>query len=232
MADFALTTFTSKGTLQQIENASNAVSKGENALGIKTKNCVVLAVEKKISSVLVDETSFHKVQQISVNSGAVYAGLGPDFRVLMEQSRKIAQEYWLTYLQPILISSLIRETAQIVQEYTQSGGVRPFGISSLVAGYDDDGPHLYQIDPSGAYYEWKATAIGKNAKNAKIFLEKRYSADAGVEDTIHIALLTLKEAFEGQMNQKNIELGVIEKDKKTFRLLTQAEIRDYLAELE
>lgn len=232
MADFALTTFTSKGTLQQIENASNAVNKGENALGIKTKNCVVLAVEKKLSSVLVDESSFRKVQQISSNSGAVYAGLGPDFRVLMEQARKISQEYWLTYIQPILISNLVRQTAQIVQEYTQSGGVRPFGISSLIAGFDDDGPHLYQIDPSGAYYEWKAQAIGKNAKNAKMFLEKRYSSELGVDDTIHIALLTLKESYEGQMNPKNIELGVIEKETKKFRLLTQAEIKDYLAELE
>eukprot|EP01017_Pseudomicrothorax_dubius_P009496 TRINITY_DN1322_c0_g1_i3.p1 TRINITY_DN1322_c0_g1~~TRINITY_DN1322_c0_g1_i3.p1 ORF type:complete len:233 (-),score=81.18 TRINITY_DN1322_c0_g1_i3:129-827(-) len=231
MADFALTIFTSKGTLQQIENASQAVNKGETALGIKTKSCVVLAVEKKISSVLVDESSFHKVQAISSNSGAVYSGLGPDFRVLMQQARKHAQTYALSYREPILISNLVRETAQIVQEYTQSGGVRPFGISTLIAGFDDDGPHLYQIDPSGAYYEWKATAIGKNMKNAKIFLEKRYKHDLELEDAIHTALLTLKENFEGQMSSKNIELGIIDKSR-VFRLLTPSEINDYLTGLE
>lgn len=232
MADFALTVFTSKGTLQQIENASNAVNKGETALGIKTKAGVVLAVEKKLTSVLVDETSFRKVQPISENAGAVYAGLGPDFRVLMQHSRKLASEYWLQYQTPVLLSSLVRDTAQTVQEYTQSGGVRPFGISSLVAGWDEDGPHLYQIDPSGAYYEWKATAIGKNMKNAKMFLEKRYSPDLSLEDVIHIALLTLKEGYEGQMTPKNIELGVIGKENKTFRLLSPAEIKDFLDELE
>jgi len=232
MADFALTTFTSKGTLQQIENATSAVNKGETALGIKTKAGVVLAVEKKLGSVLVDETSFHKIQPICDNTGAVYAGLGPDFRVLMEQSRKIASEYWLSYQTPVLTSTLVRETALAVQEATQAGGIRPFGISSLVASYDEDGPHLYQIDPSGAYYEWKATAIGKNMKNAKMFLEKRYSPDLSIEDVIHIALLTLKEGYEGQMSSKNIELGVISKEDKKFKLLSPAQIQDYLNELE
>lgn len=84
-----------------------------------------------------------------------------------------------------------------MQEYTQSGGVRPFGVSLLVAGYDEDGPHLYQLDPSGAYYGWKATAIGKNAKNAKTFLEKRYNPDRSIQDAIHDALLTLKEGYQG-----------------------------------
>lgn len=57
----------------------------------------------------------------------------------------------------------------------ETGGVRPFGVSLLMAGYDDNGPQLYQIDPSGSYFAWKASAIGKNMTNAKAFLEKRYS---------------------------------------------------------
>ena len=59
--------------------------------------------------------------------------------------------------------------------HAESGGVRPFGVSLLMAGYDDNGPQLYQIDPSGSYFAWKASAIGKNMTNAKTFLEKRYS---------------------------------------------------------
>ncbi|CAM6046546.1 unnamed protein product, partial [Sphagnum compactum] len=86
-------------------------------------------------------------------------------------------------------------------------GVRPFGVSLLVAGYDDHCPQLYQIDPSGSYFPWKATAIGRNVCNAKTFLEKRYTDEMELEDAIHTAILTLKEGFEGQVSGKNIEVS-------------------------
>jgi 20S proteasome subunit alpha 2 len=79
-------------------------------------------------------------------------------------------------------------------------------VSLLLAGYDDNGPQLYQVDPSGTYFAWKASAIGKNMVNAKTFLEKRYSEDVEVEDAVHTALLTLKESFEGEMTGHNIEV--------------------------
>ncbi|TYG95793.1 hypothetical protein ES288_A11G296500v1 [Gossypium darwinii] len=112
----------------------------------------------------------------------------------------------------------------------QKSGVRPFGVSLLVAGYDDNGPQLYQVDPSGSYFSWKASAIGKNVSNAKTFLEKRYTDDMELDDAVHTAILTLKEGFEGQISGKNIEIGIIGTDKK-FRVLTLAEIDDYLAEV-
>ncbi len=80
---------------------------------------------------------------------------------------------------------LVREIAAVMQEFTQSGGVRPFGVSLLVSGVDDDGPQLYQVDPTGAYFGWRASAIGKNYANAKTFLEKRYAPDMELEDAIH-----------------------------------------------
>ena len=88
----------------------------------------------------------------------------------------------------------------------EQGGVRPFGVSLMMAGYDDNGPQLYQIDPSGTYFAWKASAIGKNMVNAKTFLEKRYTEDLELEDAIHTALLTLKESFEGELTGDNIEV--------------------------
>lgn len=109
--------------------------------------------------------------------------------------------------------------------------MRPFGVSLMLAGFDDNGPQLYQIDPSGSYFAWKASAIGKNMVNAKTFLEKRYSDEVGIEDAIHTALLTLKEGFEGQVSGANIEVGVIGRDRK-FRVLTEAEVTDYLQEVE
>ncbi len=110
-------------------------------------------------------------------------------------------------------------------------GVRPFGVSLLVAGYDESGPHLYQVDPSGSYWAWKASAIGKNMINANTFLEKRYTKDIELEDAIHTAILTLKEGFDGQITEDNIELGIVTNDH-TFRVLTPAEVKDYLEEVE
>ncbi|CAI5946603.1 unnamed protein product [Closterium sp. NIES-64] len=127
------------------------------------------------------------------------------------------------------------------------------GHSSVAAGAGDSGghagvhsvrgPHLYQVDPSGSYFAWKASAIGKNMTNAKTFLEKRYTEDMELEDAIHTAILTLKEGyvwplllsrngrFEGQIAGDNIEIGIVGSDKK-FRVLTPAEVNDYLAEVE
>ena len=144
---------------------------------------------------------------------------GPDFRVLVKNARKNAQQYYLTYREVQPVSQVVKESALLMQEYTQSGGVRPFGVSCLVAGYDDDGPQLFQVDPSGAGFGWKATAIGKNYINAKNFLERRYNDEMELDDAIHIALLTLRESYEGEMTEHNIEVGVVGPDR-VFRILT------------
>eukprot|EP00916_Digyalum_oweni_P015014 GHVL01024518.1.p1 GENE.GHVL01024518.1~~GHVL01024518.1.p1 ORF type:complete len:157 (+),score=29.02 GHVL01024518.1:326-796(+) len=155
----------------------------------------------------------------------------PDFRVVIRKARKEAQAYMLTYQEPMPVPQISRSIAGLMQEFTQSGGVRPFGLSLLVAGYDEHGPHLYQVDPSGAYFGWKASVIGKNMVNAKTFLEKRYNASMELEDAIHTALLTLKEGFEGAMTENNIEIGIVGEDRK-FKILSPAEVKDYLHEVE
>jgi 20S proteasome subunit alpha 2 len=228
---FSLTTFAPSGKLLQIEYALNCVAEGRPALGIKAKNGVVLATEKKVATVLIDETSVSKVENISENVGVVYAGLPPDFRPLLNRGRKIAQQYYTTYRETIPVSQIVREEAAVMQEFTQSGGVRPFGISLMMAGYDDSGPQLFQVDPSGSYFGWKASAIGKNHVNAKSFLEKRYSEDIELEDAICTAILTLKEGFEEAITAENIEIGIVGEDRK-FRVLTPAEVQDYLGEIE
>ena len=227
-SEFSLTTFNSKGKLKQIENALKAVSNGETAIGIKYKGGIVLAVEKNIKSALVDENSVRKIQQISEHVGATYAGLSGDFRVLLQSSRKQSMKHVLTYEEPILMGNIARETAKIFQEFTQSGGVRPFGICMLMAGVDADGAQLFQLDPSGVYHEWKATAVGKNANNAKVFLEKRYKEDLDRDDAIHIALLALKDGFEGTLNNRNVEIGFVDESDKKFKNLSQKEVADIL----
>lgn len=158
----------------QIEYALSAVAAGAPAAGIKAANGVVLATEKKHKSALFEQHSVFKVESVAQHIGMVYAGMGPDYRLLVARARKIAQQYRLMYSTPIPTSQLVQRLAAIMQEYTQSGGVRPFGVSLLVAGWDDGHPHLFQCDPSGAYFAWKATAMGKNHVNGKSFLEKRF----------------------------------------------------------
>merc|ERR1719263_891197 len=143
----------------------------------------------------------------------------------------MATQYYTKYRELMPTLQLVRASAAVMQEMTQQGGVRPFGISLMIAGYDDDGPQLFQVDPSGAYFGWKASAIGKNHVNAKTFLEKRYSEDIEIEDAIHTAILTLKEGFEGAITAENIEIGVVGPDRK-FRVLTPAQVQDYLGEVE
>jgi len=227
---FSLTTFSPSGKLVQIEYALNAVNAGATSLGIRATNGVVLATEKKLPSTLIDESTVQKIQEITPSTGVVYAGMGPDSRVLVRKARKQTAVYKQQYGEQIPVSQLVREVAGVMQEFTQQGGVRPFGVSLLVAGYDkEQGPQLYQVDPSGSYFAWKASAIGKNMVNAKTFLEKRYSEDIELEDAVHTAILTLKEGFEGQIGADNIEIGIVGEDG-AFRVLTAAEVADYLAE--
>ncbi|PQQ18937.1 proteasome subunit alpha type-2-B [Prunus yedoensis var. nudiflora] len=212
---FSLTTFSPSGKLVQIEHALTAVGSGQTSLGIKAANGVVIATEKKLPSILVDETSVQKIQFIDAKHWSCLQWNGSRFQSSGTNP----------------VTQLVREIAAVMQEFTQSGGVRPFGVSLLVAGFDDKGPQLYQVDPSGSYFSWKASAMGKNVSNAKTFLEKRYTEDMELDDAVHTAILTLKEGFEGQISGKNIEIGIIGTDKK-FRVLTPAEIEDYLAEVE
>eukprot|EP00057_Strongylocentrotus_purpuratus_P031347 XP_784338.2 PREDICTED: proteasome subunit alpha type-2 [Strongylocentrotus purpuratus] len=150
---------------------------------------------------------------------------------MVRQARKLAQNYFLQYQEQIPTSQLVQRVASVMQEYTQKGGVRPFGVSLLVAGWDEDEarPYLFQCDPSGAYFPWKATAMGKNHVSGKTFLEKRYNEDMELEDAVHTAILTLKESFEGQMNEDNIEIGIC--NETGFRRLAPAEVKDYLASI-
>jgi len=251
MADrysFSLTTFSPSGKLVQIEYALNAVNQGITALGIKATNGVVLATEKKSSSTLITPNSLEKISLITPNIGMVYSGMGPDFRVLVDKARKVSHtSYKRIYNEYPPTRILVQEVARVVQEATQSGGVRPYGVSMLVAGWDEhtNQPSLYQVDPSGSYFPWKATAIGKSSTSAKTFLEKRYTEGLELEDAIHVALLTLKETIEGEMNGDTVEIGIVGppadhllgfegvdgQQGPRFRKLTPQEIEDYLTNL-
>ncbi|TIA75355.1 hypothetical protein E3P89_00337 [Wallemia ichthyophaga] len=242
---------TFEGQLKQVDHALAAVAQGTTSLGVKASNGVVIATEKKQPSPLVDDSMLEKVALICPTIGCVYSGMGPDFRQLVTAARKSAQAYWKMFNEYPPTRVMVGEIASIMQGATQKGGMRPYGCSLLVAGYDKTrGSSLYQVDPSGSYWAWKASAMGKNMVNAKTFLEKRYNEDISLEDAIHTSLLTLKEGFEGQMTEKTVDIGIIhipsEWDTKNppealagdkaghlpgmpaFRKLSEEEIKDHL----
>ena len=197
---------------------------------------MVIATEKKPHSPLVDVSDWDKVYKISDSIGCVYSGIGADARLLVRRARKRSEVYKMGYNEEIGTNLCAKRLGGIAQDFTQSGGVRPFGVSLLIGGYDKQrGCQLYQVDPTGAWWCWKASAIGKNQSNAKQFLEKRYNDDMDLEDAIHVALLTIKEGFDGDVTNKNIQVGVVRENKKSgkyqFDVLTSAELQDYLDQI-
>jgi len=227
---FSLTTFSPTGKLVQIEYALNAVSSSPTAIGIKAKDGVVIATENKLPP-LTDISSVEKIVMLTDTIGVTYAGMGTDFRVLVRKGRKKAQEYFKFYKESIPVFIMVRELANIMQEYTQSGGVRPFGVSLLVAGFDEErGPQLYQVDPSGSFFAWKAAAIGNGMLAAEDFLKKRYTEDIPLDDAIHRAIRILKEGFQGEMNEENVEIGII-RPGGLFTIYSREKIKDFLEEV-
>eukprot|EP00340_Litonotus_pictus_P006774 CAMPEP_0170528478 /NCGR_PEP_ID=MMETSP0209-20121228/13985_1 /TAXON_ID=665100 ORGANISM="Litonotus pictus, Strain P1" /NCGR_SAMPLE_ID=MMETSP0209 /ASSEMBLY_ACC=CAM_ASM_000301 /LENGTH=166 /DNA_ID=CAMNT_0010819723 /DNA_START=202 /DNA_END=702 /DNA_ORIENTATION=- len=159
--------------------------------------------------------------------GSTYSGLGPDFKVLAKKSRKDYQQYRLEFVDETMpVHSLAKECANLMQEYTQMGGVRPFGISTFFAGYDRAGFHLFQVDPSGAFYELKAGSMGKGRQKATQSLERRYKDELSLDDGIGIILDTMREGYDGELNEKNIEIAVV--NTEGFKMMSQDEIKIFL----
>ena len=128
-----------------------------------------------------------------------------------------------------------KNVANLLQEYTQSGGVRPFGISLIVAGFDEvEGPSIYQVEASGTYYSWKATAMGRGGKEARSYLERTYTDDMDIGDATHTAIKALKSSFEGELTNRNVEIGIIKTSdpEKKFHILSNNEVIDLLKEVE
>lgn len=229
-SDFSLTTFSNGGKLSQIESALKAVSLGSQCVGVKAKNGAVIACEAKPTSPLVEKATNLKVQKINDNVGVVYSGVNTDFHVILKSLRKASIKYSLRLGVEMPTREVVKYAAHQMQEFTQSGGVRPFGVSLLIIGWEELGPTLWQVDPSGTFWAWKATALGKRSDGSRTFLERRYSEDQSVDDAIHTAISTLKEGFDGQLTADLIEIGVVDETRK-FRTLSTAEIRDFLTEV-
>jgi len=230
--DSAITMFSPDGHLFQVEYAQEAVKKGSTAVGVRGNNVVVLGVEKKAVAKLQEDRTVRKICQLDDHVLMAFAGLTADARVLIKQARVECQSHKLTVEDPVTLEYITRYVASLKQRYTQSNGRRPFGISCLITGFDHDHtPRLYQTDPSGTFHEWKANAIGRNAKTVREFLEKNYTPEsvATEEQTIKLAIKALLEVV--QSGGKNLEVAVMRKDAK-LSMMEVSEIEKVVAIVE
>jgi 20S proteasome subunit alpha 4 len=204
--DKAITVFAPDGQLFQVQYAFEAVNRGSCTIGMKGKDCIVLAVEKNSVAKLQDPRTIRKIQKIDEHLMITFAGLQADARVLIDKTRVECQSYRFGYEDEPSIEYIARFIAETQQKYTQKGGVRPFGISCFLAGFEDGKPHLYLTEPSGAFAEWKAHAIGKKSKDLHTFLEDKYQGDLGEDDCVRFAIETLMEVVE---SEKSMEICVV-----------------------
>lgn len=226
--DKAITIFAPDGNLFQVQYAFEAVNRGSATVGIKGGNCVVLAVEKKSTAALQDAHTIRKILQIDEHIMLTFAGLQADARVLVDKARLECQSFRFNFEDEPTLEYIARFVAETQQSYTQKGGVRPFGISTFMVGYEGKEPKLYVTEPSGAYSLWKANAIGRNSKTLREYLEKNHTDGLSNDDTIRLAVETLMEVVE---SSKNIEICIMTGAKK-FQLLEDAAIEKIVKEIE
>jgi len=230
--DRAITVFSPDGHLFQVEYAQEAVKKGSTAVGVRGKDVVVLGVEKKAIAKLQEDRTVRKIALLDDHVALAFAGLTADARILINRARIECQSHKLTVEDPVTVEYITRHIAQLKQKYTQSNGRRPFGLSTLIIGFDNDStPRLYSTDPAGTHFEWMANAIGRSAKTVREFLEKSYTAElvSSERETIKLALRALLEVV--QSGSKNMEVAVMRRHKP-LEILSTDELDEMIKEIE
>ena len=214
--DSRTTIFSPEGRLYQVEYALESISHAGTAIGIMAKDGIVLAAERKVTSALLEQdTSTEKLYKLNDNITVAVAGLTADAEILINTARFHAQDYLLTYNEDIPVEMLVRRMSDIKQGYTQHGGLRPFGVSFIYAGYDDRyGYQLYTSNPSGNYTGWKAISVGANTSAAQTLLQMDYKDDITLEEATELALKTLSKTTDSSaLTYDRLEFATIEMKK-------------------
>ncbi|MGC8584965.1 MAG: archaeal proteasome endopeptidase complex subunit alpha [Thermoplasmata archaeon] len=225
--DRAITVFSPEGRLYQVEYAREAVKMGSTTIGIKFKDGVILVIDKKVRSRLIEPKSIEKIYVIDDHIGAASSGLMADARTLVDFARINAQIEKITYGEKTSLESLVKKISDYIQQYTQYGGVRPFGTSLLIGGIDENEIGLYETEPSGAYTGYKATCIGRGRETVISLFEKEYQDNLDMEGAIMLALKGIKSVLEEPNQPLVVEIGMIRRGE-SFRILSQEEIDEYI----
>ncbi len=230
--DRGITIFSPDGRLYQVEYAREAVKRGTASIGVRTSDGVVLAVDKRIRSPLMERDSVEKIHKADDHIGIASAGHVADARQLIDFARRRAQVNQLRYGEPVGVETLTKEVTDYIQQYTQVGGARPFGVALIIAGIADGEPKLYETDPSGTPYEWKALAVGADRGDIREYLEDNYSEELELDGGIRLALEALASVNDDELAPEGLGVVTIDVDTEVFSELTDDEKESYLSEFD
>jgi len=226
--DRAITVFSPDGRLFQVEYAKEAVKRGATAVGIIYNGGIALVSYKLVQTSLVVPSSMKKIFEIDDHIYTTASGLIADARRLIDYARAHVSSYRLSYDEPPNVESVAREVSEILQVYTQYGGTRPFGVSLLIAGLDDE-PKLFEVEPSGALTGYSAAAVGRGKKAVEEYLEKHYKRDMARDEAIDLALKALKKGEEeGELTSETVEITYADMKDKKFIFMTPKDISKFL----
>jgi proteasome alpha subunit len=230
--DRGITIFSPDGRLYQVEYAREAVKRGTASVGVRTADGVVLAADRRARSPLIERDSIEKIHEIDDHVGIASAGHVADARQLIDVARRQAQVNRLRYDEPASVESLTKEITDYIQQYTQTGGARPFGVALLVGGIENGEPRLFETDPSGTPYEWQAVAIGGSREEIQNFLEEEYAEEMDLEAGVELALRSLASVNDEGLDATGVDIATIDVEHEQFQKLSEDDIADRLAEFD
>jgi proteasome alpha subunit len=229
--DRAITVFSPDGRLFQVEYAREAVRRGATTAGVVYSKGVVLIADRRIPNPrLAEPTSLEKIHAIDENMACATAGLVADARVLVDYARLAAQVNRITYAEAMSVEMLVRRICDYKQQFTQFGGVRPFGTALLVGGYDDAGVHLFETEPSGSLTSFKAASTGGNKGPVMELFEQKYKPGLDRDAAILLALEALRAGLDEGSNLSQVEVCTVEDGKGLTRFAAD-EIQRFVARL-
>ncbi|HEU4469044.1 MAG TPA: archaeal proteasome endopeptidase complex subunit alpha [Nitrososphaeraceae archaeon] len=226
--DRAITLFSPDGRLYQVEYAIETVRRGSLAIGIKSKDGVVLSVEERARKLQVSDLT-QKIFQIDDHIGVAAAGYIPDARTQVDLARFFAQSNRLIYDEPVYVEAVAKNLADMAQQFTQYAGVRPYAVALILAGVDKNGTSLYQTDPSGTYIGYNAAAIGNGSDQVNEFLEKNYHADMSMEDASSLALESIYLVSEEKIGTRHIKMCQIDTKTKKMKRVEDNDLQNYVS---
>jgi len=224
--DRGVNTFSPEGRIFQVEYAIEAIKLGSTAIGICTKEGVVLCVEKRITSSLLEPKSIEKVFEIDSHIGAAMSGISADTRTLIEHARTECQNHRFTYNEPLSIESCAQSICDLALNFGEDGNAagmsRPFGVALLIGGWGDKGPIMYHTDPSGTLVQCDARAIGSGSEGAQNALQEQYRPDMTLKEAEVVALSILKQVMEEKVVKTNVDVVTI---APNYHLYSEEEVQ-------
>ena len=225
--DRAITMFSPDGRLLQVEYAKKTVKQGSTAIGVTTKEGVVLLTDKRVLDKLIISDSVDKIFTVDEHIIATASGIIPDARVLVERAQLQAQQHQVTFDSPVDVISVVKDLTGLMQMTTQGGGYRPFGVSMLIAGVDKDGVKLYATDPVGIYNQYRATAIGEKGEEASEILRKEWKKNLTLQEGIQLAMNTLKQVIGEELSTDRVDCAYIDQEMQ-LTSLNDKELAEHL----